>query len=233
MEKGFTLIEIMISIFISSIVLTSVYALFFSLGNNLKGVVHVSDMQHNTRAALDCITSELKQAGADPLNNVFSETNPPIKVAGKNMIHFEMDITGATGKGDPDGLISGTSESIIFSLYDSGSDGDLDLGRKRDGGRNIAVSENIELLNFYYFDKDLNLLGDGSGNIANTEDIKGVLVAVLGRSETSEKSYKNHNEYIADLPDGSSVSVFKGVGDGYKRYLLSSFVYLNNVGLTQ
>lgn len=214
----------MISILITSIVLTSVYALFFSIGNNLNGIVTVSDMQHNTRSALDCIITELKQAGSDPLDKVFSNTYHPIKVAGKSMIHFEMDVTDLSGSGDPDGIIYGTKESIIFSLYDSGSDGDLDLGRKRDGGKNMAVSENIELLNFYYFDKNFNLLGD------SPNDIKAVLVAVLGRAATSDKSYKNFNEYSVDLPDGGKLSVFQGEGDGFKRYLLSSFVYLNNVG---
>ncbi|MCP4160033.1 MAG: prepilin-type N-terminal cleavage/methylation domain-containing protein [Deltaproteobacteria bacterium] len=229
MHKGFTIIELLISILISSIIMGLVYTLFISLQKNHMEIVKISDMYQNTRSAMDAITRDLKITGADPQLKIFSNTNPPIKTAGTDEIHIEMDITDLDDSGNPDGIISGTKESVIYSLYDSGNDEDSDLGRKREGGNNIAVSENIELLRFYYFDKDLNLLDDSTGKITTPDNIRAIQVVVLGRVEREDRSYKNNKIYEVTLASGNKTTVFKATGDGYKRYLLSSIVHLQNL----
>jgi len=62
-KRGFTLIEIMVAVFIGVIVLTAVYANFLTQYKSYIANSFVTEMQQNGRVALDALTRELRMAG--------------------------------------------------------------------------------------------------------------------------------------------------------------------------
>ncbi len=65
-NKGFTLIELMIAIVISSFIVTAVYAANTTQQRTYHAQEQVAEMQQNLRAAMSFITSEIRMAGYDP-----------------------------------------------------------------------------------------------------------------------------------------------------------------------
>ena len=62
-SKGFTLMEILIALFLSSIVLTVIFKVFITQHQNWAIQEQVTDMQQNARAAIDELTRQIRMAG--------------------------------------------------------------------------------------------------------------------------------------------------------------------------
>lgn len=173
MDKGFTLIELMIAMAISGIVAGGIFTAYQSQQNSYTVQEGVSVMQQNLRAGMDIMVREIRMAGCDPksigclgilnvcprdLNN-----NVDITSTGNAAITISADFDG-------DGVLGG-NETIAFSIYDypvATPDGNPDLARNNGGGRQL-LAENIEALGLAYaFD------ADGDGNIDTYTDTSGV-----------------------------------------------------------
>ncbi|MEA3386753.1 MAG: PilW family protein [Thermodesulfobacteriota bacterium] len=179
MNRGFTLVELVVSMFIAGIVLIAIFTVFKSQQKSYLIQDQVTEMQQNIRAAMDIMVRDIRMAGYShgapgfgitdirPRDKAYSVD---ITITGNGALEFTADF-------DDNGTLSG-GETISYSVYDfpvgTGGDGINDLGRNSGGGRQL-VAENIEALGFAYaFDAD----GDGILDTYNVVGNQQVIWAV-------------------------------------------------------
>lgn len=207
-SKGFTLIEILISLAVSAIVLTAIYQTYHSQQKAYIVQEQVAVMQQNLRAAIFMISSELRMAGYDP-----SGTTDAGFVAGEwsaGSLHFTKDVdsNGAIDSAD------GSNEDITYFV-----DANRRLIRKETTDQ--VVAENIDALNLVY------LQADGTTPATALEDIRAVEITLLVRSNRSETDY--HNNFIYKNQQGDTI--YTAGGDNVRRTLLTTQVKCRNLGL--
>ncbi|NIA11936.1 MAG: prepilin-type N-terminal cleavage/methylation domain-containing protein [Nitrospiraceae bacterium] len=154
-KKGFTLVELLVAMAITSIVAVAIFTAFQSQQKSYLIQDQVTEMQQNLRAAMDIMVRDIRMAGYSQgasgsgitdirprdINN-----NVDVAITGNGAFKFAGDF----------------GETISYSVYDSpvaAPDGINDLGRNSGGGRQL-VAENIEALGFAYaFDAVNNATG--------------------------------------------------------------------------
>jgi type IV pilus assembly protein PilW len=212
-NKGFTLVEIMVTLALSGIVMASIYTAFLSQQRSYLAQEQVSAMQQNIRAGLDIMTREIRMAGFDPTQ----EAGAGITTASAGQISFTQDITNNTGTGDSDGDVNDPGENITYSLYTT--DGIKKLGRN-----NQPVAENIEQLEFYY------TLANGTQktipSAAELAEIKSVQISILAKAGRPDRNFINTATYTS----ASGVN-WGPAGDNYRRRLRLTTVQCRNMGL--
>jgi type IV pilus assembly protein PilW len=123
-----------------------------------------------------------------------------IMAAGPNTIRITMDLNEDHDTNDE-------NEDLTYSLYDSGDDGDLDLGRKPLSGQNTPVVENIESLSFVYTLAD----GTTTSTPAVLSQIRLVHVFLTARTARPDPGYPTNS--------------------GYRTYTLKSMITPRNLAL--
>ena len=145
-ERGFTLVEMMVTVIILGIVLAVVNQVFFST-TRLYGNTSVrAGQQMSARAGLSVMANELRTAGCDP-------SIPPVGIQGllgaaSDTVHVQADLTG-------DGAIQTAepSEDVMY-YYDAGQQAVM-----RDPGTGPQVMiPNVSACQFTYFDVNNNAL---------------------------------------------------------------------------
>jgi type IV pilus assembly protein PilW len=179
-KKGFTLIEMLIALAIGSLLLASLYNFYLTQKKTHDIREQIAEMQQNARVGMALMVREIRLAGYNP-------TGAPgvgIMAAGANTIRITMDLNEDHDTND-------ANEDLTYSLYDSGDDGDLDLGRKPMDGQNAPVVENIESLHFVY------TLFDGSttSTPAAPSQIRMVHVSVTARTARPDPGYATNGGY--------------------------------------
>lgn len=124
--NGFTLVELLITLAISSIVLTAIYNLFISQNKLYVKEQELISMEQNLRSAMDLMSKEIRMAGYNSSLGINSTSD-------NNKIIFKK-----------------SNKSIQFSLYNSSIDSNPVLGRKLLGSSNKAIAINVENLKFRY-----------------------------------------------------------------------------------
>lgn len=175
-NRGFTLVELMLALAISSIVMIAVYATYHSQQKSFVVEDQVVAMQQNLRAGMLNLQREVKMIGCNPTGSAITAIN----TAEATVFSFRMDITGGETDGNDndgdslsdeidangtflewfDGDTNDANEVISYSLGDADGDGNVDeLVRDDVNGIGIMpVAEDIEAIGFAYaFDDD----GDG------------------------------------------------------------------------
>jgi type IV pilus assembly protein PilW len=229
-NKGFTLVELMVTLAISSLVMSSIYAVFHKQVATHNTERLVVSMQQNVRAAVSFMERDIRMARYDPTGS----GNFDIRIANNAQLQFESD------NNVEDGAI-GAGETITYAMVDDGgvscdADGNgiadgmpCNLGRNNGGGFQ-TVARSIDALNFDYFDANGNsVLVDAVGNsirdpaatpwsvpagqIANIRSIRLSIVArsgdtipVLFINHRDSKVYRNRprdtdGDGIADTAD--------------------------------
>ena len=179
-DNGFTLVELMVAMVISTVVLGLIVASLFSQQKNHVTQDALVDMQQSLRAALEVMGSDLKMAGYDPIGSA----GAAFLVADRAELQFQLD---RNGDGDFVDIVLGTDpgELIRYALTndadrDGVADGTAcDLGRALDGGGLQVLAENIDALNFVYFDRNGTELPTP---VADRSLISSVQVTVVARS---------------------------------------------------
>ncbi|QTA82658.1 Type IV Pilus-assembly protein W domain-containing protein [Desulfonema limicola] len=241
-DHGFTLIEIMIALVISSFIIAAIYITFSSQNKSQINQQEMTDVQQNIRAAMYVMASEIRLAGYDISLERGAGTG--IVEAGPGFIRFTMDINedGNIDKDNDD-----PNEDITFAFKvedDKNQDGIVDnskgiatIGRETHGfdsdgnpttsGRQ-PLAEGIQAIRFTYFREDGTVIvpvDDGAKFIidsADLGDVRSIRIAVLGRSETLLDEFDDTNTYDLDgdkdlSGDGTDVDVDingDGTGDG-------------------
>lgn len=142
-----TLVEVMLSATILAVVMVVVTGIFISTSRLYSKTNRRAGVQMNSRLGLSIMTTEIRQAGADP-------AFPPIGVvaiveARQDSIRVRADLNG-------DGAIQTTepSEDVMY-FYDS----TLQTIFRDPGTGPEAIVPNVSAMDFAYFDASNNPLG--------------------------------------------------------------------------
>ena len=221
-KGGFTLIELMIAMAISTVVMTAIYSAYRSQLKSHITQQKVVEMQQNARAAMFVMEREIKMSGYDPDRSQDTE----ITVADNNTITFTVSAISDGIDNDGDGDIDtadsdgGEVQTITYSL------GGQDLQRN-----GAVVAENIQVLDFIYLDENRNLLGPTPLDTDNRDLIRSIQITLIARSgenvavmmmkHTDNKTYNNQQ--------GDALLV--NPNDSFRRVILTADVKCRNLGL--
>lgn len=165
--RGFTLVEMLLSILILAIVSAGVFSTFNNSQLSYQSHQDVAEVISKSRFSLDQLMTYFRQAGNDPEGYLASNTISPIEILGTGHVRINSDLTGAVpdpsdptdplkSTGDPDGTLDNLYEQVI-ARYDSAQQRIyLDIGY----GEEILASDISSFdLTFY----------DSAGNTTTTE----------------------------------------------------------------
>jgi type IV pilus assembly protein PilW len=219
--KGFTLVELLIALTISTLVMASIYSAYRAqLKSHITQQV-VVEMHQNARAAMFAMESEIRMAGYDPTGN-----------AGAAVIFANDTQLVFTSDQDGDGAISTSPfvvpEEMIRYTLNGGN-----LGRQSYTNPVEAVAENIEVLDFVYLDDNGQPLptpmNAGDPNLALIRSVQVTLIAksgsganpaVLMMKRTDNRTYQNQQ--------GDQILV--NPNDEFRRLLFTTDVKCRNLG---
>jgi len=234
MNKGFTLVELLVALVISGVLMTAVYTTFQAQQNSYLAQEQVAEMQQNIRAGLDIMVSELRIAGYDGANetshsscNLYvsgslgAAVSPGVLAVTANKLDISMDL-------NRDGDCADTGENLSYYIYIAG-DGVDKLGR-RDNTPAFhssptspsvqAVAESFEKLEFIYLDST-------QLTTTNLADIRSVKVSILAITRNPDRNYTNNKTYRSlSGDDWTPVPP-----DHFRRRLQTMTVKCRNLGL--
>jgi type IV pilus assembly protein PilW len=199
--QGFSLIEMLIAMSVSSLLVAAVVSLFSTQRRVYAIREQVAEMQQDARAGMDFMVREITMAGYDPTGNAAAG----IVTAEVGVIRFTMDLNGDRDTADP-------NEEVTYTLSDTDGDGDPDLCRDpgapgADGGGPQLIAENVLALAFVY------RLADGTAT-SETEDfsqIRGLDVSLTVRTAKPDPHYAANN--------------------GHRTRVLTTRIQIRNLGL--
>lgn len=208
--SGFSLVELLIAMAISSIVLMLITGFLFSQQRIHVTHTTVIDMHQGARSAISLMTREIRMAGFDPTG-----------IGGTGIEKAEVDAIEFSFRND-----AGTIGTIEYALSNG------NLGRSS-GGDLQPIAYNVDTLDFVYLDASGDRLDDdGDGNvIGSINDIRAIQISVLARSGDT---------LPALFLGGSGITAYENLqGDditpadigGFRRILLHSTAMARNIGL--
>ncbi len=204
-DNGFTLIELMISVAISGLIITSIHTIYRSQTRSYVSQEQVAAIQQNLRGGIFCMQREIRMAGYDPgVSGNFGITDVSLDSKGNGTIAFTLDdnINGSNNKSDGNGKVD-PKETFVYSLYDyptAAPDGSLDLGRKYGASRRL-LAENIEAMGFAYA---FDTAGDGD-NLLDTDINGNVIWAIDSDGDNDlDMNLDEDNDGDIDIDDDST-----------------------------
>ncbi len=250
-SRGFTLVELLVAMALSSIILGIIYATYQAQLKSQVTQQQVVEMQQNARAALFALEREIRLAGYDPTDSGI----PQITSAQVGSITFTMDIhngidddlDGNTDEFDErgmpnvDGDVLDNLEQITYRLSnDADADGianglDSNLQRQHwDGAamQSADIALNIDALNFAYLDAGGNNLIVGSAVPAGRlADIRSVQISIVARAGQNPRSgLPNQNLNDKDYMNQQGAVILPAQNDRFRRMVLSTDVLGRNLG---
>ncbi len=251
-SHGFTLVELLVAMAVSSIILGIMYATYQAQLKSQVTQQQVVEMQQNARAAMFALEREIRLAGYDPTESDV----PQITSAQTGSITFTMDINNGVdddldgnidefnerGMPNVDGDVNDNLEQITYRLSnDAGGDGIADglncnLQRQHwDGAamQTADISLNIDALNFAYLDADGNNLIVGSAVPAGQlADIRSVQISFVARAGKNPRHGRpNQNLDDKDYMNQQGAVILPAQNDRFRRIVLSTDVLCRNLGL--
>ncbi len=215
-NKGFTLIEILIAMAISSIVMLSIYSFFMMQIKIKKTQSQTVEVQQNIRSAMYLLERDIKIAGYT--GNAVNLT------AG-----IDTGFTAATASTMTFTYVSNENTGVLtrlqYGLFDSDADGEIDdLGRTIDGALPpTAIAENIQAIEFLYTTIDNADVQAVTTTPPDPSFIKSVQVSILARSRKPVP--QNPTPRVYTTPSGVD---WGGSNDGfYRRYTTSNVICRN------
>ena len=202
-NRGFTLAELLIGLFVSAIVMTTILSAYYSQNKSYAVQEQVAAMVQNLRAAMDIMIREIRMAGYDPTGTA----NAGIVTANTTSINITEDLDG-------DGSVAG-DENITYALADSDGDGDNDLERN-----NNLIAENIDALDFFYLDET------GSPTAVPSE-IRAVQITMVAKTGRGDRGYVDSVVYTNQQGTG----ILGPINDNSRRKRLTAEVRCRNTGL--
>lgn len=158
-EKGFTLVELLVSIAIAGVLLVIVFSIFNSLNRGMSGENTRVALQQGVRSAVNVMALDLRDAGLDPYNRgCFS-----LKKAEPGMVSFSSDR-------NMNGLYD-NGETFTYSLEANNDINTLMLKDHDNSGAQPLLS-NIEELLFIYFDERGQEIIDPNNNLDEIRTIE-------------------------------------------------------------
>lgn len=235
-QKGFTLIEMMMTLVIGAMITAATYASYSSQQKTYYTQDQVAEMQQNLRAALYLIIEEIQMAGYDPEGSGnFGITSA---LAGRVQFTEDEDEDGVfdpeerldigftsavtsphrdiDGNGIPDLITNGVPNAINLSIQEYSTAGNP--------GGYQAIAENIQAVEFLYLDS----AGTNFAPVTpqDLSAIRSVQITILARAERSDPKFINSMTYTT--PSGQTWGPYN---DNLRRRLLTTTIQCRNLGM--
>ena len=217
-QKGFTLVELMVTMAIMAVVMAGVYSAYYSQQQSYVVQEQVSEMQQNLRGAMYFMAKEIRMAGCNPTGSA----DAGIVTAGSNTINFTMDTRGQDIDDPPNGTVTNPNENITYILYDSDGDGTNDALGRDTGTGNRLVAQNVDALDFVYLDEDGNLT-------ASLLQIRTVQITIVARTGRADRGYRDTASYT----NLQGTQILAPPNDNFRRKRLATNIKCRNLGLLQ
>ena len=176
-SAGFTLVELLVSLAVSLVVLTSVSSAFISQRKTYDAQEQMTEMIQGTRAVMEIITREVKLAGFNPTRSTALVGIP----YSTTQLEIRADLDG-----DGTASASDANEVIIYSHDSSNLEIDRNSGQAWAYAR--ILTENIQSFTFDYLDVD--------GNATTTAaDIRMVEITITARTTKPDPDYGLNSGY--------------------------------------
>jgi prepilin-type N-terminal cleavage/methylation domain-containing protein len=177
-EQGLTLIELMIVLVLSLFLMASAYLTFQVQKKTGDVQQEVAAVQQDTRAVLDIMAKDVRQAGCDPLM-----TGTPGLVAaecGATKVRFSMDLNG-------DGDVTDSDEDVAYVVTGT--------SLTRNG---VPLSTRVTGFGLTYYDADNAVITPtgGSGAYLTSSEADTVRSVQLSLTLQSNKKDPDLNDYI-------------------------------------
>ena len=224
-EAGYSMIELMIAVVISSLVMATVVTVFFSQSGHYTKHDDIANIQQNLRGALTILPLEIRLAGCDPTES----NDPKVLVATNTSFQFTRDLNG-------DGDVTDPEENIAYGFTaDTDGDGIADagggnwvatgsLGRQTGGAGGLQpLADNIEAVQFNYILKD----NTASLAPADLRDIRAVQVTMLARAPNPDINFTDTGTYTT--PTGA-VWDPPAAQENFHRRMVSVTIQSRNLG---
>ena len=236
-QKGFSLVEVLITMAIAGIVSAGIFAVYSAQNRSYMVQSQVVETQQDIRFVKDILARDIRMVGLQDPRNEVDPTPGFIAPTNATSLHFTLDRTGGETDGvdnDGDGMID-AADAADEATY---PDGDVDdVGEeitytlngaqlvRSAGGVNQVLADNIEQLEFYYG------LSDGSQTTTpaatDLENIRTVQIALLARTAHSLPNSVGNPTFTSP----SGVDWTPTSNDGYRRRMLVTTVRCRNLGL--
>ena len=231
-QAGFTLVELMIAVFISGLVMAAVVSIYIAQSRSYNTQDDIANLQQNLRGALVILTTEIRLAGCDPTESKV----PGIQAATGTNFRFTMDTknTETPRKNAPDALVTG-DEDIAYGfaagvvtdingrVLTGGQpwSGTASLGRQIDNAGGFEpLADNIEALEFNY------ILDDNTSTRTPTilNKIRAVQVSLLARATNQAPDFIHNNTYTT-----ASGVAWTPIQDNFRRRLVITTIQCRNM----
>ena len=152
-KRGFSLIELLITLVIMSVISLAIYGVFSVSSRTYTTQGVTADVQQSVRAAMEVMLQDIRMAGLDPT----ASGNFGIESAEATKLRFTSDSIDA-GLGDFNGVLEDTnSERITYVLQ--GTQLNQILYEITASENSQPLISDVQNLTFTYFDADGNDLG--------------------------------------------------------------------------
>ena len=153
-KKGFTVLELLISIAIMSVALTSIYGLYMSYVRIYTTEGVTSRVQQGVRSGINMMVRDIRMAGLDPTGTgtfgIVEATPQSIRFTADRDMDGEIDDPDLSG-----GFIESNLEQIAFSLDDGTNLLEMILYKSDDTIEiRDTLLDNVSNLNFTYLNAD-------------------------------------------------------------------------------
>ncbi len=205
-NKGFTLVELLITMVISTVIMAAIYSSYTLQQKSYYSQSQVVEMQQNLRAALQVMLGEIRMAGYDPLDSA----DAGIVAASATGMQFTLDTIGSTPYNESDGDTSDADENITYQLVST------DL--QRNGS---TIAENIEEIEFRYQLEDGTWTAIPAAGLL--DKIRTVQIAIIARASQPTPNFTSGS---FETPAGTQTYT-----DNFRRRLMVSSVVCRNMGI--
>jgi len=185
-ENGFSLIELLFAMAIFLIILAAATSAFISQRKSYKAQEQVAEMTQGARAAMDMLSTEIRQAGYNPANI----SNFVGIQYSASQLQLLADLKGDADPSPPDGDTSDANENIIY-IYDSDN---LRINRNDVNTEDVAYpfAENVQGYTVKYFE------GDGVTEVSSADDnskIRQIEITIVVRTSEPDPDYSTNSGY--------------------------------------
>lgn len=232
-NAGFTIVEMLIAISISSVILLGVFTLSSAQTKIMKTHDQIVETQQNIRSAMFVLERELKIAGYR--GNSLGITAGFISPCNSNTLTFTYlaDEDGRDNDRDNVQDEAGELARIQYLLFDGDGDGKTEeLGRIQDyvpGVQEAAdsIAEDIESIEFYYTMADGFQITAPTVAPYNASQIRSVTISLLAKSRKAVKVNTSGHTYTT-----ASGASWTRSNDGiFRRFARSSIICRNLIGV--